>query len=159
MLVLMAPTPSTDQSTALAPPPRPARPTRPTRIVLYDGVCGLCNRTVQFLLRVDRQRALVFAPLQGETAAALRARHPEIPDDLDTVVYVEDERVYLRSRVFVRAARHLPYPWKLGRWLWIVPWPLADLLYRLIARIRYRVFGKYDACRVPDPEQRARFLP
>lgn len=131
----------------------------PPRIVLYDGVCGLCSRAVQFLLRVDRDRAFTFAPLQGETADRLRARHPEIPADLDSVVYVEGGRVSLRSRAFVHAARHLPYPWKLGSWLWIIPRFLADLAYRFIARIRYRVFGKHDTCQIPAPEHRARFLP
>jgi predicted DCC family thiol-disulfide oxidoreductase YuxK len=130
----------------------------PPRIVLYDGVCGLCNRAVQFLLRVDRGRALMYAPLQGETAAALRTRHREITEKIDTVAYVEDGRAYVRSRAFVRLSRHLPYPWKLASWLWIVPSPLADLVYRLVAAVRYRVFGKYDSCRIPDPDERARFL-
>jgi predicted DCC family thiol-disulfide oxidoreductase YuxK len=130
----------------------------PPRLVLYDGVCGLCNRAVQFLLRVDRDRALMYAPLQGDTAAALRTRHPEITETIDTVAYVEEGRAYVRSRAFVRLSRHLPYPWKLVSWLWIVPSPLADVVYRLIAAVRYRVFGKYDSCRIPDPEERARFL-
>jgi predicted DCC family thiol-disulfide oxidoreductase YuxK len=139
---------------APAAPPPDAR-----HIVLYDGVCGLCNHAVQFLLRVDRRQVLTFAPLQGETTAALRARHPEISEDIDTVVYIEDGRVYQRSRAFVRLAWQLPYPWRALSWLWIVPRPLADVVYRLVARIRYRVFGKYDACRLPTPEERARFLP
>lgn len=131
----------------------------PPRLVLYDGVCGLCDRSVQFLLRVDRDRALMFAPLQGETVAGLRPRHPEISADIDTVVFLEEGRVHVRSRAFVRLSRYLPYPWKLLSWLWIVPAPLADLVYRLVARVRYRVFGKLDACRIPDPAERARFLP
>jgi predicted DCC family thiol-disulfide oxidoreductase YuxK len=138
---------------------RDAASALPPRLVLYDGVCGLCDRSVQFLLRVDRDRALMFAPLQGETVAALRPRHPEISGDIDTVAYLEEGRVHLRSRAFVRLARHLPYPWKLVSWLWIVPRPLADLAYRLVARVRYRVFGKLDTCRIPDPAERARFLP
>lgn len=128
-------------------------------LVLYDGVCGLCHRSVQLLLRVDRDQALMFAPLQGETAAALRSRHPEVPTNIDTVVYIEGGRVHLRSRAFVRLARRLPYPWKLVSWLWVVPRPLADVVYGLVARVRYRLFGKLDACGVPDPAQRARFLP
>lgn len=138
---------------------RDAAPALPARLVLYDGVCGLCDRSVQFLLRVDRDRALMFAPLQGETAAGLRARHPEIPANLDSVVFVEGERVYLRSRAFVRLSRYLPYPWRLVSWLWVVPALLADLGYGVVARLRYRVFGKLEACRVPGPDERARFLP
>lgn len=146
-------------STDATDPAPLAPPREPRHVVLYDGVCGLCNHAVQFLLRVDRRRALLFAPLQGETAAAARARHPEIPADLDTVVYLEDERVHLRSRAFVRLARLLPYPWRALSWLWIVPRPLADVVYRLVARVRYRLFGKYDTCRIPAPDERARFLP
>ncbi|WP_428266333.1 thiol-disulfide oxidoreductase DCC family protein [Haliangium sp.] len=131
----------------------------PPRLILYDGVCGLCDRAVQFFVRVDRDRAFRYAPLQGETTAALRAHHPEIPRDLDTVVFLEDGTVHLRSRAFVRAARHLPWPWRLVSWLWIVPRPLADLGYRFIARIRYRVFGRHESCRLPAPEERALFLP
>ena len=136
-----------------------APPQDPRHIVLYDGVCGLCDHAVQFLLRVDRRKVFMFAPLQGETTAALRGRHPEISEKIDTVVYVEDGRVHQRSRAFVRLARQLPYPWRALSWLWIVPRPLADLVYRLVARIRYRVFGKFDTCRIPAPGERARFLP
>jgi predicted DCC family thiol-disulfide oxidoreductase YuxK len=138
----------------------PADPPRdPRHIILYDGVCGLCNHAVQFLLRVDRRCVFTFAPLQGDTTVALRARHPEIGEDIDTVVYIEDGRVYQRSRAFLRLARQLPYPWRALSWFWIVPRPLTDLVYRLVARVRYRVFGKYDACRLPSPEERARFMP
>jgi predicted DCC family thiol-disulfide oxidoreductase YuxK len=146
-------------STHATDPARTDPPPDPRYLVLYDGVCGLCDHSVQFLLRVDRRRVLMFTPLQGETAAALRARHPEIPADLDTVVYIEDGRVHLRSRAFVRLARQLPYPWRALSWLWVVPRPLADLVYRLVARVRYRLFGKFDTCRVPSPDERARFLP
>ena len=131
----------------------------PPRIVLYDGVCGLCHRTVKLLLRLDRRRAFRFAPLQGETAARLKALHAEIPADLDSVVYVEEGRVHLRSRAFVMAARHLPYPWKLGYALRFIPARLADVLYNLVARVRYRVFGKYDECRLPSAEDRQCLLP
>lgn len=134
-------------------------PGEPRHLVLYDGVCGLCDHTVQFLLRVDRRQVLMFAPLQGETAAAMRARHSEISGDIDTVVYIEDGRVHQRSRAFVRLARQLPYPWRALSWLWIVPRPLSDLAYRLVARLRYRLFGKFDTCKIPSPEERARFLP
>ena len=141
-----------------APSPPPA-PQLPPYLVLYDGVCGLCSRTVVWLLARDGERRLAFAPLQGETAARLRALHPEIPLDLDTVVYLEPGGVHLRSRAFLHAARHLDPPWRWAfrlRWL---PAPPLDLLYRLVARIRYRVWGRYDACRVPEGVDPGRFLP
>ena len=132
------------------------------RVVLFDGVCGFCDAGVRWLIERDPAGRLLFAPLQGQRAAALRQRHPEIPDDLDTAVYVErigrDERVFLRSSAILRICAELqPRP----RWLpWVswLPTPLADLGYRAFARIRYRLFGKLDACRLPSESERARFL-
>ncbi len=131
----------------------------PERLVLYDGVCGLCHRTVRFLLRVDRDSAFTYAPLQGEAAARARALYPNIPDELSTFVFIEGGRAHLRSRAFAHAARHLPYPWRLGALSRFVPAFLADLAYRLVAKVRYRLFGQHDTCSLPSPEQRARFLP
>ncbi len=128
-------------------------------VVLYDGDCGLCAKSVQFILRHEADRTLRFAPLQGETAAGLRRRHPNIPSNLDTVVFVTGGRAYVRSKAFLHVAKHLTMPWRLGhafRWL---PAFVLDLGYRLIARIRYRVWGRADVCAMLPPEQRARFLP
>lgn len=139
--------------------PAPSPGTLPPFIVLYDGVCGLCSRTVAWLAARDPRRRLAFAPLQGETAARLRALHPEIPAGLDAVVYLEPGGVHLRSRAFLHASRHLPPPW---RWAYRLRWlPAAplDLAYRVVARLRYRVWGRSDACRLPDGVDPGRFLP
>jgi predicted DCC family thiol-disulfide oxidoreductase YuxK len=127
--------------------------------VLYDGVCGLCHRAVSWLASRDRRRQLVFAPLQGETAARLRALHPEIPLDLDSVVLVDEGRVYLRSGAFLHAARYLAAPWRWAAWLGWLPGPVLDPIYLLVARVRYRVWGRFEACRVPAGEEEGRFLP
>lgn len=127
-------------------------------LVLYDGVCGLCSRSVRFLIKRDRDRALRFAPLQGETAAAMRARHPEIPGTLESVVLIEDGRVHLRSKAFLHVSRYLTRPWRWGWYFRWMPGFLLDLGYRLIARVRYRIWGKADTCELPAPEERARFL-
>lgn len=130
-----------------------------TPIVLYDGTCGLCSKSVRWILRHERDHELRFAPLQGPTAAELRVTHPEIPRELDSVVLVDSDRVYLRSKTFLHVARHLRAPWRAGyhvRWL---PAFLLDLGYRVIARLRYRIWGRVDACELPSPENRARFLP
>ena len=137
--------------------------TPPTRIVLYDGVCGFCNGSVRWLIERDREERLHYAPLQGETAAALRERHPEIQTSLDTIVFVEAtpfaERVWLRSTAVFRALRELPAPW---RWLaplrWLLPRALWDVAYGAFARRRYQWFGRLAACPIPPPELRARFL-
>lgn len=132
-------------------------------IVLYDGLCGFCDGVVQWLLARDVRGVLRFAPLQGETAAEVRARHPEWPDNLDSIVVVDgngaEERVVWYSSAVWSILRALG-----GGWGWLaalgglVPRLVADLGYRLFARVRLRVAGRRDICRVPTPEQRARFL-
>lgn len=134
-------------------------PALPPRLVLYDGHCGFCDASVQWLLDHDPEGRLHFAALQGETAAAVRAAGAW-PEGLDSIVYVEDG-VYLswRSTAAVRIARALPWPWRVLAGFWLVPWPLRDIGYRLVARVRYRIWGRRDACRLPAPEEAARFLP
>ena len=133
-------------------------------IVFYDGVCGLCNRLVQFLLRRDRHDRLRFASLQSDFASMVLGRHGIDPKDLDTVHVVEnyekaDERVFNRSDAILRAGRELGGLWgfaaNVGR---LVPRPLRNLFYRIVASNRYRVFGKYETCMLPAPDQRAKFL-
>jgi predicted DCC family thiol-disulfide oxidoreductase YuxK len=135
----------------------------PPRLVLYDGVCGFCTRAVQRLLTADPDGRLHFAPLQGTTAAALRERHPEIPDDIDTIVYIEtadkDEYVSLRSEAIFRIYEALEVKSRLTSWLRLLPRSWTDIGYRLFGHVRYRLFGKLDACSIPSPEQRDRFLP
>jgi len=133
-------------------------------IILYDGVCGLCNSLVQFLLKRDKQGRLRFASLQSDFAAKVLQRHGIDPKDLDTMHVVENydqpgERVLQRSTAIVRAGRELGSFWAaLAVVAGIVPRPLRDLVYRFVARNRYRVFGKYESCMLPDPNQRSRFL-
>ena len=141
-------------ATAPSPAPLPAGP-----IVLYDGVCGLCHHTVQWLNARDRDRALWVAPLQGDTAASLRARHPAIPTELSTVVVVDHDRVYLRTKAILQAARYVGRPWRWGRFVQWMPSFLIDLPYRLVARVRYRIWGRRDTCGIPTAADRARFLP
>ena len=134
----------------------------PRPLVLYDGVCALCSRTVRFLLRVDRRRRLVFAPLQGATAAPILARH-ELGDGLDTLVLVrhrgsDRERVEIRSGAALSVLALTGGPWRLLTALRLVPRPLRDWLYDRVAANRYRWFGRYDTCRLPSPDERDRFL-
>jgi predicted DCC family thiol-disulfide oxidoreductase YuxK len=140
------------------PAPAGAAAPLPPHIILYDGVCGLCAKTVRWLIAHDRGR-LHYAPLQGETATRLRALHPRIPTRVESVVLVDDGQVHLRSKAFLHVARHLTRPWRWAhafRWL---PAFLLDPFYYLVARTRYRLFGKYDACRLPTSSERARLLP
>ena len=133
-------------------------------IVLYDGVCGLCNRSVQFLLKHDKAQRFRFASLQSDFAGKVLGRHGLDPKDLDTVHVVEnygqpDERVLQRSDAVLRAGRELGGFWGASASIAkVVPRALRDLIYRYVATDRYRMFGKYETCMLPDPSQRSRFL-
>jgi len=127
-------------------------------IVLFDGVCNLCSGSVQFVLKRDLEGRFRFASLQSEAGRSLMLEHGLDPDALSSVVLVEDGRAYQESSAALRIARHLPGAWKLLRVFAVVPRPLRDAVYRLIARHRYRWFGKTEACWLPTPELRARFL-
>lgn len=127
-------------------------------IVLYDGVCGLCDRSVQLILRNDRRGRFRFAPLQSEPGAALLEKHGLPAGALDSIVLVQGGRAWRKSAAALRIARRMDAPWPLLWPLLIVPRPVADLFYDLVAKNRYRIFGTLDACMVPPPEVRARFL-
>lgn len=130
-------------------------------VVFYDGVCHLCDRTVQFLLRMDRDRVLSFAPLQGEAAKHLNKGSPST--DMKTMLFVEnygtgDERVSSRSTGILRMLAHLGGVWRILSWFRIVPAPLRDVLYRVVAHYRYVWFGRFDTCRLPSADESERFL-
>lgn len=127
-------------------------------IVLYDGVCGFCSRSVQFFSKEDRAKSLLFAPLQGETAAELRLRHG-FADDLDTIIYIRNEKAFQRSAAVFAILHDLGGFWRVCSWLRLIPRPIRDFGYRILAAHRYRWFGKLDTCPLPDPEIRSRFLP
>jgi len=133
-------------------------------LVCYDGVCGLCNRLIRFLLARDRRKQLWFAPLQGRTARTVLTAHGYNPADLDTVYVIADwgsatERVYARSAAVLHALGQLDGGWRLlGQVGAVVPRPLADIAYRLVARSRYRFFGRLDACPLPRPGWTDRFV-
>jgi predicted DCC family thiol-disulfide oxidoreductase YuxK len=133
-------------------------------ILLYDGVCGLCNRLNQFVLRRDRHDRFRFASLQSPFAAKVLGRHGVSPDPLDTVYVVLDleqpgEHLLARSDAILYVLGNLGWLWRvaasLGRAL---PRGLRDRLYDFVARRRYSVFGKLDACPLPRPGQAQKFL-
>ena len=142
--------------------PRPAAEqtssgTSESMIVYFDGFCGFCNRTVDFLLKRDTAATLRFAPLQGETA---RDHLPEQDrTSLDSLVVSRGEKSWRRSAAVVRTLWQLPAPWPIMGWLlWLIPLPLRDLGYRLFAKVRYRLFGKLESCGLPQPGEAERFL-
>ena len=136
----------------------------PTTLVFYDGVCGLCNRLVQFLLNRDPSGRISYATLQGEIARATLIPRGHDPADLDSVLVVADwkgpnERVLTRSGAVLHAMSELGGAWRgLAAVGQVVPTPISDAVYGVIARRRYRLFGRFDACPLPRPEWRSRFL-
>lgn len=128
-------------------------------VVLFDGGCGLCSRTVRFLLRHDARGRMRFAPLgSGAAAAVLRTRGVSPADLPDSVVVVDAAGVHVWSTAVLRLAPELRVPWSWLRALAIVPRPLRDLVYRLVARNRMRWFGSADVCAMLSPAERPRFL-
>ena len=136
----------------------------PRHLVLFDGVCVLCDSSMRWLLDADRGERLSFAPLQGETAKEVFGRHPEATGDLSTVVYVRDfggsrETLYLRSDAAAAILRDLRGGYRLLALFRLLPRVLRDAAYDWIAAHRYRWFGKLDACRLPEKGSEQRFLP
>ena len=132
-------------------------------VVLFDGVCALCDASVRWLIAIDSKRVLHYAPLIGETGKAVLLRHPEADTSLSTVIYVRDlqsegEAIYQRSDAAFAILRDLGGGWQLLAWAQIVPLPIRDAIYNLIAKHRYRWFGKLDACRLPREEDAELFL-
>ena len=130
----------------------------PSAVVLFDGACNMCNASVHFIIDRDPAGRFRFASLQGERGQDLLLRHGLATDDFDTMVLVQDDRVHTRSGAALRIARRLRGAWPLLAVFWIVPSPLRDAVYAWVSRNRYRWFGREEACRLPTPQLRARFL-
>ena len=129
---------------------------RPTAI--FDGVCNLCNSAVDWIVRHDPEARIVFAASQSAAGRALLDRFGATTSATDTFMLVDGGRLYSRSTAALRVARIVGFPWSLAAIFLVVPRPLRDLVYDFVARNRYRWFGKKETCRLPSPEERARFL-
>jgi predicted DCC family thiol-disulfide oxidoreductase YuxK len=134
-----------------------------SHLVLYDGVCGLCNRLLHFLLRHDDRGVFKFASLQSATGQAMVERSGGDPHELSSFYVVANyrtpsARVFTRSGGALFVAGELGWPWKAARVIGVLPRALLDRAYDLVARSRYRIFGRYDQCLIPRPEFRRRFV-
>jgi predicted DCC family thiol-disulfide oxidoreductase YuxK len=127
-------------------------------VILFDGVCNLCNGAVQFIIRRDKRNIFRFASLQSEAAKKLLSSVEMPPDRLDSIILIRNHQVYRESDAAVEIAREFSGGWKLLSWFRILPKFLRDAMYRLIARNRYRLFGKRDVCMIPSPELKSKFL-
>lgn len=127
-------------------------------VILFDGVCNLCNRFVDFVIRHDSPGLYQFAALQSD---ASKRRLSQLPTELrngDSIVLIEGERLYTESDAVLRIARTLGLPWCLLGVGHVIPKKGRDILYRWVASHRYQWFGRRDTCRVPTPDELARFL-
>lgn len=130
----------------------------PRRIVVFDGVCNLCNGFVQFILRHEKSDALLFASLQSESGKDLMNQYNIDPATTDSVVFVDGEKAYIKSRATLRILPFLKFPWNLLSVFKVLPASFRDWIYDHIAKNRYRLFGKRASCYMPTPELKSRFL-
>jgi predicted DCC family thiol-disulfide oxidoreductase YuxK len=126
------------------------------KIVFFDGYCGLCNGFVDFMMKADKQALFKFSPLQSEYAKANLS--PADVEDLKSVVVLIDGKTYRKAEGVLKAVSSLGGIWKLSLGLGILPSSILNLGYNLVAENRYKIFGKSDTCRLPTPEERARFI-
>jgi predicted DCC family thiol-disulfide oxidoreductase YuxK len=127
-------------------------------VLLFDGVCNLCTGAVQFVVERDRHERIRFASLQSELGSVVRERLDLPPDELDTVVLVEDGGAYTRSAAVIRVCELLGGRYRLATLGWLLPRHIRDRLYDIVAEHRYGWFGRTDQCMVPTPELRSRFV-
>ncbi len=130
-------------------------------IILFDGVCNFCNFWVNFLLDRDKEDKFRFTPLQSEKGEELLKKFNLSTIRLgriDTFVLIDGDQYYVRSTAALLVAKNLPVLWKSLYIFIIIPRPIRDFLYNLVAKNRYKLFGKREACRIPTPEERSKFL-
>jgi predicted DCC family thiol-disulfide oxidoreductase YuxK len=128
-------------------------------VILFDGVCNFCNYWVNFAIKRDKKKQLRFTQLQGETAGPLLARYQLHPTSLSSVIFIDKDKAWTQSSAAIRICKHLDGGWKLFYGLMIIPKFIRDFIYNIIARNRYKWFGKKDTCMIPAPGVRERFLP
>lgn len=126
--------------------------------MLFDGVCRLCTGSVAFVLRHEKDQSLRFAPMQSAAGARLMQRFGVEPGQMKTFVVIADGRAYVRSDAAIRVARFLRGGWRLLGAVRFVPRPIRDRAYDVVARNRYRWFGRHEACLAPGPGLRGRFI-
>lgn len=127
-------------------------------IIIFDGVCNLCNASVDFVIRRDSKGYFQFTANQNEAGRRILTEKGLDPDDVSTIYLYENGKLYNKSTAALRIARKLPFPWKLGYVFMIIPAFLRNIVYDFIARNRYKWMGKKDSCRLPSPEEAARFV-
>ncbi len=127
-------------------------------VVLFDGTCGFCEASVRFIATRDPHDYFRFGASQSPRAADVLAAHGLTREQTKSIVLIEDGQVYLRSTASLRIARRLRFPWNLAGVFLLVPRPLRDAVYAVVARVRKRLAGTSNACEIPPPEIRRKLL-
>ncbi len=127
-------------------------------IILFDGVCNLCNKGVQFIIKRDKKNNFKFASLQSATGQILLQKHQINTKSMDTFVYIEEDKAFIKSTAALKIAKNLKYGWPLLYVFIVVPAYLRNLVYDIVAKNRYRWFGKKNSCMIPSRELKAKFL-
>ena len=128
------------------------------KIVLFDGVCNLCNRSVQFIIKHDKKKQFRFASLQGRYGQEFLKKYDLPADNFNSFILLEDDKAYTRSTGALRMLKHLGGGWRLFYGFIILPKFIRDSVYNWVARNRYKWFGKRDECMIPTPELKTRFF-
>ena len=127
-------------------------------VIVFDGMCNLCSKSVLFIIKRDKRMVFKFAPLQSEAGSNLLKQYGVDPGDVSSLLLVKDGQAYLKSDAALKIVKELHEPWKLMRVFTIVPNPLRNWFYDLVAKNRYRWFGKKESCMVPSEDIEMRFL-
>ena len=127
------------------------------KVILFDGECNFCDSSVQFIIKRDKKALYKFAAIQSDVGQE-RLRKHNVPANIDSFILVDGEQCYYKSSAALRVCKDLTTGWKLLYCLLIVPRPIRDYFYNIVARNRYKWFGKRDSCMLPSPEIRKRFL-
>ena len=126
--------------------------------MLFDGMCNLCNGAVRFIMKYERNKELKFSSLQSDTGKRLLKDYSHIIINSDSIVYIYNGNAYTESDAAIKIASYLKYPWSLLNTVRFLPESLTNFIYRIIARNRYRIFGRRDSCMVPDEKELDRFV-
>ena len=127
-------------------------------IILFDGICNLCNSSVKFILRHDKREQFLFSSLQSDASKKLLLQYNVKKIAMDSIVFIEDEKVYQKSSAVLKICRHLGWPWRLFLIGSYLPEKLTDSIYDFIAKNRYRWFGKKSSCTIMIPKYKNRFI-
>lgn len=127
-------------------------------LVIFDGVCNFCNYWVNFAIKRDKKKRLLFSPLQGNTAAKILLDYKIDPGTITSVILIDNGKAYSQSSAAIRICKYLDGGWKLFYMLIIIPKFIRDSIYNIIAKNRYKWFGKKDTCMIPTPALKERFL-